>query len=393
LNKVQWIKGAIKSRVISALGKLGVKVSTQRLVEVLGRQYGESASIEAFSELIKILQSLPTTQHVTLLIPDDMRKALSFVKYQVGNPDLICLSNARTAPNTPNLLLLKTDFLFQAYPLLKSCNGFFLKHFENAVWLILADRSVPGGTLFSIESLDESSSEAMKTSVYGFGETTFSVRPGTNDYQIVSEVASSYLPAIRNWLENSGEDSLLRVIDLGGHIGSFSVQVNALLSGNCEIHIYEPEPSNFAQIKKNIELNNAGNIKPFNLAVSSVSGQNTLYFNPEHSGAHQLGSKLSYDTKAIPVEVVTLESVFSKWDSMPIDILKIDVEGSEYNALFPAPELVNQCHLIVGEAQRNKDRIPQDMIDFLKRLGFSVTFSGDAQNCVTFSAINERSLS
>jgi hypothetical protein len=105
--------------MIAALGKLGVKVSTKRLVKVLGRQYGESASIEAFSELIKILQSLPATQHVTLLIPDDMHKALSFVKHQVGSPDLICLSNARTAPNRPNLFLLKKDFLFQAYPFSK----------------------------------------------------------------------------------------------------------------------------------------------------------------------------------------------------------------------------------------------------------------------------------
>ena len=345
--------------------------------------------MEAFSKLIKILQDLSATRHVILLIPDDMHKALSFVKHQVGNPDFICLSNVKNSSKRPNLLLLKKNFLFQAYPFLALINDSIFKHFENEVWLVLSDKSIPGGTLFSMKSIDASHSDAMKTSVNGLGKTKFFVRPGTNDYQIVEEVASSYFPDIMSWIECSGGDnSNLRVVDLGGHIGSFSIQMSELLGGKCEIHIYEPEPSNFAQIEKNILLNHGGNIKSFNLAVSSVSGRNILYFNPEHSGAHQLGLHLSYETKTIPVEVVTLESVFSKWDSMPIDILKIDVEGSEYNALFPAPELVKQCRLIVGEAQRNKDHVPQDMIDFLKAQGFNVTYKGDPQNVITFSAVN-----
>ncbi|MDR1396417.1 MAG: FkbM family methyltransferase [Desulfarculales bacterium] len=388
MNNVERIKGAVKSRLISALGLLGIKVRQKNLVNVLARQSREAASLEAFERLLFLLRNLPA-QNVILLIPDDMHKGLSFVRRQVGSPELLRLSDCNDPRKRPNIFLLKKDFLFQAHPVLKSHHGVLLKHFENPVWLLLSDGTIPDGAKYTMEELDSACSGALKSVAHGCGDTIFSVRPGTNDYQIVDEVAVSYLPSIKQWLSTVDKKTCLRIIDLGGHIGSFSLQINALLSGRCDIHIYEPEPSNFEQIKINIAKNQVDNITPFNLAVSSIAGKNTLYFNPEHSGAHQLGSRLSYETRAIPVEVVTLEAIFQKWANMPIDILKIDVEGSEYNALFPAPELVRHCLLIVGEAQRNKEHVPQDMIDFLQELGFSVTFSGDVQNCVTFCAVNK----
>lgn len=389
MGKIQRIKSAFESRLIAVLGYLGKKVRQKNLLDVLARQYGESASLEAFEQLLLMLERLPSDQKAVLLIPDDMHKALSFIKRHIGNPELICLSGC-DASQKSNIFLLKKDFLFQAHRFLTSHDDILFKHFENSVWLILSNGVIAGGKQYTMAEFETSCSDSLKTSVQGFGDTVFSVRPGTNDYQIVNEVASSYLPDIQAWLTKLDEIRQLKIIDLGGHIGSFSIQVNALLSRQCDIHIYEPEPSNFEQIKINIAQNQAGNITPFNLAVSSVAGQNTLYFNPEHSGAHQLGSSLSYETKTIPVEVVTLEAVFSKWDSMPIDIFKIDVEGSEYNALFPVPELAARCRLIVGEAQRNKEHVPQDMLDFLQGLGFSVRYTGDTQNCLTFSAVNER---
>ena len=290
---------------------------------------------------------------------------------------------------TDQHLFLKKDFLFQVHPVLKNCNGELLKHFENSVWLILSDGTIPGEQKYTLEELDAACFDALKSFVAGFGNTEFSVRPGTNDYQVVKEVVDTYFPDISKWLNENKFLHRKRVVDIGGHIGSFSIQVNKLLKENCDIHVYEPEPSNFDQIGINLNQNKANNITPFNLAVSSKAGESVIAFNVENTGGHQLGaSGLSYKAKTIPVEVVTLESVFSKWDSMPIDILKIDVEGSEYNALFPAPELVKQCRLIVGEAQRSKDHVPQDMIDFLKAQGFNVTYKGDPQNVITFSAVN-----
>ena len=389
MDNIKRIKGAVDSRLIAALGFLGTNVQRERLVNVLARQYGDTASLEAFEQLLSMLGNFSVARRIALLIPDDMHKAFSFVRRHVGSPELLRLSECPGSGKRPTIFFLKKDFLFQAHPVLKNYTGALLKHFENAVWLILSDETIPGGEKYTPEELEAACSDALKTSVLGFGNTVFSVRAGTNDYQIVNEVAATYLPDIRQWLSSSDETTRLRIIDLGGHIGSFSIQVDALLSGKCDIHIYEPEPSNFEQIKINIAQNQMRNITPFNLAVSSTAGPNTLYFNPEHSGAHQLGAGLSYKTKAIPVDVVTLETVFSKWDDLPIDILKIDVEGSEYNALFPASKLVKRCRIIIGEAQRNKEHIPQDMIDFLNGLGFAVTYNGDPQHLITFSAVNK----
>jgi len=393
MRKLQRIKKAAKSRLIAACGVLGMKVQQKDLINVLARQCGLTASREAYEHLLSMLGDYPSTQKVALVIPDDMYKALSFIKRHIGNPELICLSVC-TPPNNsypvmkqPNVFFLKREFLFLAHSFLKSHDGTLLKHFENPMWLILSDGPISGGEAYTMDELDATCSDVLKTTVHGFGDTVFSVRSGTNDYQVVREIVNAYFPDISNWIKQDSRTERKRIIDLGGHIGSFSVQVNKLLEGNCDIHVYEPEPSNFELIEINLEQNHTTNITPFNLAVSSKPGKDFIAFNLENTGGNKLGS-LGYETKTIPVEVVTLKSVFSKWDSMLIDILKIDVEGSEYDALFPAPELVKQCRFIVGEAHGSKEYVPQDMLDFLQGLGFSVTFSGDVQNLITFSAVN-----
>lgn len=389
MNKIQRIRAAAESRIIALEGFLGIRVPQKKSLQVLARQSSDMPSREAYTHFLSLIGNRPL-KNIPILIPDDMYKAFSFIRKQIGSPVLLRLSDCDDTSKTPKIFLLRKDFLFRAQFLLKNIHTKFYKHFENSAWLLLSDGTLPDGEPYSMEALELACSDASKNTVSGFGNTIFSVRTGTNDYQIVNEVALCYLPDVRQWLSSQDLNTHLRVIDLGGHIGSFSLQVNALLAGRCDIHVYEPEPSNFEQIKINITNNHTDNIKPFNRAVSSVPGQSKLYFNPEHSGAHQLGSALSYKTQAIPVDVITLETVFQELDNMPIDILKIDIEGSEYNALFPVPNLVKQCRLIIGEAQKNKDHVPQDIINFLENLDFKVTFSGDPQNCITFSAIRKQ---
>jgi FkbM family methyltransferase len=385
------ILGAAASRAISFLGHFGIGVPHRNLLNVLARQYDDIASLEAFDSLIYLLQSISLAGRYTLLIPDDMYKALTFIKHHIHNPVIMCVSNSKELSTSPDCFFLKKSFIFKVYHILKKYEKQLYLHFENVDWIILADGIIHGGTSFSASSYHSIFSEASKDRIYGYKNSVLSVRPGTNDYQIVHEVASTYLPEIQKWQEEENMQGKLRILDLGGHIGSFSIQINALLHGNCEIHIYEPEKSNFCLIKKNIALNNSTNIHAFNKAVSSAVGSTMLYINREHSGAHQLGTKLSYKTEAIPVEVTTFESVFAEWgDNQGIDILKIDVEGSEYDVLFPAEELVKQCRIIVGEAQKSKDYIPQDLLEFLQDIGFSVQHNGCVTSLLTFCAVNRQ---
>ena len=93
MDKVEHIKGAVASRIIAALGLLGIRVQQKRLVNVLARQYGETASIEAFEHRLSMLKRVPSMRQGTILIPDDMHKGLSFVRRHVGSPKLLCLSN------------------------------------------------------------------------------------------------------------------------------------------------------------------------------------------------------------------------------------------------------------------------------------------------------------
>jgi len=391
MSKFKSFLGALVSRIVLITGKLGLPVSSQRLVHILCRQSNSPESKKAFMELLVVLKSMRARKAVfSILIPDDMYKAFSFIRYHIKEPELFRVSEQLQLKVVPEVILLKSAFLFQVHEFLNKYEKTLYLHFKNSEWIILSCGVIDGGELFNVNMFDEVMGDAQKTIADGYMNTKFHVRPMTNDTQIIKEVELTYLPDIQAWLESRNDLKNISVLDLGGHIGSFSIQVSKKFNGDCKIHVYEPEPSNFRQIIDNINLNNLNNnIQAFNFAVSSAAGEGALYFNPEHRGANQLNSSLSYETKKISVEVITLADALLNYDEKEFpEILKIDIEGSEYDALMPVPDLVKKFRLIVGEAQKTKSHNPRELLTFLESLGFQVNATGH-DDLVTFSAINK----
>ncbi len=391
LLKFKFFLDALASRIVLIMGKLGLPVSSRRLAHILCRQSNTPESKKAFMELLGVLKLMQTRKAVfSILIPDDMYKAFNFIKYHIKEPELLRVSEQLQLKVAPDVILLKSAFLFQVHDFLNKHEKELRLQFKNSEWIILSCGVIEGGELFDVNMFDEIIGGAQKTIVEGYKNTKFNVRPGTNDTQIIKEVELTYLPDIQAWLESRNDLNNISVLDLGGHIGSFSIQVSEKFNDNYKIHVYEPEPSNFQQIIGNINLNDLkNNIQAFNFAVSSTAGEGTLYFNPEHRGANQLNSSLSYETKKIPVEVITLADALLEYDEKEFpEILKIDIEGSEYDALMPVPDLVKKFRLIVGEAQKTKNHNPKELLTFFESLGFQVNATGH-DDLVTFSAINK----
>ena len=80
-----------------------------------------------------------------------------------------------------------------------------------------------------------------------------------------------------------------RVIDIGAHIGTFSISLRRL-----EIMIakftrtLEPNSDNFRRLKDNISGSRCINITVQQAAVSSQTGTTHLYLNPLNSGGHSI---------------------------------------------------------------------------------------------------------
>lgn len=114
------------------------------------------------------------------------------------------------------------------------------------------------------------------------------------------------------------------VIDVGANIGYYTL---LMAKTGAFVNSFEPAPSNFKLLQKNVHQNNfSKNVTLHNKAVSNFIGTSKLYLQKRHTGGHQLGFDRFKTDNSIEVPVTKLD--FDK-----IDFAKIDVEGSELNVL------------------------------------------------------------
>lgn len=133
------------------------------------------------------------------------------------------------------------------------------------------------------------------------------------------------------WVENVYQlaDSDLEggtVVDIGANIGAVSIYAAAR---GARVIAVEPEPSNADMLRRNIALNGYdGQILCHQLAVTDRAGH--AFIAPNHGGS-RLTSGSGWE-----VETVTLDQLFVLAAVDDCSVLKIDVEGAEYDIIAGA---------------------------------------------------------
>lgn len=130
------------------------------------------------------------------------------------------------------------------------------------------------------------------------------------------------------------------ILDFGAGMGDFSLYSRYYFYKNKPtIVALEPDTENFSYLNKNIKLNNATKeIIAINSAISVKKG----VFYLDHSGLanDQYVLTDTEKTDSIPCETISLNSLFKQVKISHADIVKIDIEGEEYNLLNHKPTLL-----------------------------------------------------
>jgi len=125
------------------------------------------------------------------------------------------------------------------------------------------------------------------------------------------------------------------VIDIGGHLGFFSLYAS-LLNSKVPIYAYEPHNGNFTLLKKNLKENRVRNVTAKNLAVADNIDEVDLFISKEdlnHSIVHAIE-----DTGEVQkVRTITLGKILDRHHLRHVDLLKIDAEGAEYSIIENSP--------------------------------------------------------
>jgi len=145
------------------------------------------------------------------------------------------------------------------------------------------------------------------------------------------------------------------VVDGGAYRGDFSIDISQHFS--CDrIYAFEPQKDSFAMLSKNVT--NLKEVVPVNCALGQSSGEGTLYTNVSamtNSLSQNSDKALRYFTGyndpvgEEPVTVVALAEFMEKEGISAIDLLKLDLQGHELNALLGVRDSLRDVKVIYSE--------------------------------------------
>jgi FkbM family methyltransferase len=167
----------------------------------------------------------------------------------------------------------------------------------------------------------------------------------------------------------------MTVIDIGAHAGYYTLIAARAVGDKGKVFAFEPEPSNYQLLLKNIQLNNHHNVTPVQKAVSDITAGIKLFLAEDASG-HSTVSDNSQQ-KAIQVDSTTLDDYFAN-RIQQIHIMKIDVEGAENAVLQGMSNIIrsNQELIIFTEfcpdALRRAGCVPTEYLKKLADYGFAI---------------------
>jgi len=137
------------------------------------------------------------------------------------------------------------------------------------------------------------------------------------------------------------------VVDIGGHVGCFSLAVAQQAPG-ARVAAYEASPSTAAYLVRNVAANALGDrVSAHATAVAATAG--FLEFADNDGGSALNGLTAPVGAELIKVPCITVAEAFASAGGA-VDVVKIDTEGAEYDlVLGSSPETWSSVRRVVLE--------------------------------------------
>lgn len=148
------------------------------------------------------------------------------------------------------------------------------------------------------------------------------------------------------------------IVDAGANVGSVSKDFSIYFP-KAQVYAFEPISSTFEILQKN--TGKYGNIKPIQLGLGASNFEIEIPLNLENTINSIAAPPREGDNGGTEkIKVVSLDNFFNENSTTNIDILKIDVEGYEFEVLKGAQGIMQkQLKAIVLEVgyQRGNDKV------------------------------------
>jgi FkbM family methyltransferase len=163
------------------------------------------------------------------------------------------------------------------------------------------------------------------------------------------------------------------VLDVGAYVGYYTL-LAAHANPESRVYAFEPMPSIYARLTRNVALNGLRNVVCTACAVGEADGYAEFYHAPfELPTSSSLSREFMASTPALThstVRVVTLEQFAREHGLERIDLLKVDTESTEPQVLKGMGRLLSEdrptifCEVLKGRGSE------ADLEEILRPLGY-----------------------
>jgi FkbM family methyltransferase len=157
------------------------------------------------------------------------------------------------------------------------------------------------------------------------------------------------------------------VYDVGANVGIYSLYASSEVGNSGRVYAFEPLERNLNYLRQHLALNNLQNCTVLETAICNTEG--TLAFSAAHWQPSM--ARLS-PSGEIAVPSTTLDiCVYGEQRLRPPNVLKIDVEGAEFEVLSGATRGITEFHPTIF-LEVHGTELHRACRDFLVAKGYSV---------------------
>jgi FkbM family methyltransferase len=163
------------------------------------------------------------------------------------------------------------------------------------------------------------------------------------------------------------------VFDVGANIGVHAIGW-ARACPRARIYAFEPSKATFELLRENVDRNNVGgSVEMIADAVSDYVGVGEFFRCEDDAYSSLRDTKRKRVMESFPVTITTIDAFVDSRNLSKIDLIKIDVEGFEREALEGGERTLRNLrpHLFVeifGGKNSNPD--PAGTVEFVRSLGY-----------------------
>lgn len=163
------------------------------------------------------------------------------------------------------------------------------------------------------------------------------------------------------------------VLDVGAHLGFFTLQAARAAGAEGRVVAVEPNPRTLGHLRRNLALNGVQErVRIVPAAVGAASGTTRFYVEP--AGDTSSRFRPAPAAEEVEVELTTADALMAGLP--PVDVVKIDVEGGELEALAGMEATLARAAADVSlfaelnpEALARAGATPADLLARLEALG------------------------